>query len=94
MFEADQNGKTLLSNMSKTSFPVQQEILDKSAKMFEYLLRKNPAECMQFLRSYEDKDEFIKAQMESIKTTSASSSGNSKEYGLGFLRGNFPKIST
>jgi hypothetical protein len=92
MSELQEQDKSLIANMTKASFPIQQEILEKYAKIFEYLLRKHPYECVNFLKTFAEKDEFVKSEFENIKTMAISSS-DSPEYGLAFLRGNFPKIS-
>lgn len=93
MSELQEQDKTLLANMTKAPFPIQQEILGKSARIFEYLLRQHPYECMNFLKTFAEKDEFVKAEFDNIKTIAISSPDSSLEYGLAFLRGNFPKIS-
>ena len=78
-------------DFAKFPAEIQNQFIEKSMNIFEYMMRKYPSDCMDFINKFTDKDEFIKSEMVSMKTLGSAFSGNPKEYGLGYLKGNYPK---
>lgn len=81
------------SGVDLVKFPaeIQDKIIDKSMSIFEHMMRKYPSDCIDFISKFTEKDEFIKSEMDSMKSLENAFSGNPKEYGLGYIKGNYPK---
>jgi hypothetical protein len=78
-------------DFAKFPAEIQNQIVDKSMNIFEHMMRKYPSDCMDFISKFVTKDEFIKSEYDTMKTLGSAFGDNPKEYGLGYIKGNYPK---
>lgn len=88
MMENEEN-----NGLDFAKFPaeVQNQVVDKSMTIFEHLMRKYPSDCIDFISKFTAKDEFVKSEYNALKTFGTAFGSNPREYGLGYIKGNYPK---
>ena len=89
--ENEEKKEAQIFELGKFPIEIQNQIVSKCLSIFEYLMRKYPKDSVDFLHTFSDKDEYIKSEFDSMRSVQNAFSGNPKEYGLGFVKGNFPK---
>lgn len=89
--EYEQNDIEINNNLSSMPPSIKDDMLNKSMDVFQYLIRKYPSDCMDFIYKYVSKDQFVKSEVESMKKLADTYKGNSQQYGLAYLKGNYPK---
>lgn len=76
---------------NKLSPVIQRDVMLKSLSIFEYLIKNYPSDCMAFIRTFAEKDEYIKAEYQSMENLIKIYAGKSLEYGLAYTKGDYPK---
>jgi hypothetical protein len=76
---------------NKLSPVIQRDVMLKTMSIFEYLIKKYPAECMDFIKKFADQDEAVQAEYESMENLIKFYSGHTVEFGLAYTKGDYPK---